>query len=35
MFSMCIDRVCFVTGESKLGSVCVLTEGAKIQRRVS
>jgi len=28
MFCMCIDRGCVVTWESKLCSVCVLTEGA-------
>jgi len=31
---MCIDRGCVVTGESKLCSECVLTEGALVQGRV-
>ena len=35
MFCMCIDRECVVTGESKLCSVCVLTEEALVQVRVS
>jgi len=35
MFCMCIVRGCVVTGESKLCSVCVLTEGALVQGRVS
>jgi len=34
MFSMCIDRGCVGTGESKLCSLCVLTKGALLQRRV-
>jgi len=32
---MCIDRGCVGTGESKLCSVRVLTEGELVQRRVS
>jgi len=32
---MCIDRVCVVTGESKLCFIYVLTEGALLQGRVS
>jgi len=32
---LCIDRGCVGTGESKLYPVCVLTEGALVQRRVS
>jgi len=35
MFFMCIDRGCVGTGESKLFSLCVLTEGALVQGRVS
>jgi len=35
MFCMCIDRGCVGTGESKLGSVCVLTQGALLQGRIS
>jgi len=35
MFCMCIDRRCVSTGESKLCSVCVLTEGAFEQGRIS
>jgi len=31
---MCIDSGCVGTGESKLCSVCVLTEGALVQGRV-
>jgi len=34
MFSMCIDRWCFGTRESKLCSVLVLTDGALFQGRV-
>jgi len=34
MFCMYIDRGCVGTGESKLYSVCVLTEGALVQGRV-
>ena len=33
MFCMCIDRGYVGTGESKLCSVCVLTEGALVQGR--
>jgi len=32
---MCIDRGCVGTGESKLCSLCVLTEGALVHGRVS
>jgi len=32
---MCIDRGCIGTGERKLGSVCVLTEGALVHGSVS
>jgi len=35
MFCMCIDRGCVGTGESKLCFVCLLTEGALVQWRVS
>ena len=35
MLCMCIDRGCVDTEESKLCSVCVLTEGALEQGRVS
>jgi len=35
MFCMCIDRGYVGTRESKLSSVCVLTEGALVQGRVS
>jgi len=35
MFCMCIDRDGIVTGESTLCSVCVLTEGALVQGRLS
>jgi len=35
MFCMCIDRVCVDTWESKLYSLCVLTEGAFLHGRVS
>ena len=35
MFSMCIDRRCVGTGESKLCSVWILTEGALLQGSVS
>ena len=35
MFCMFIDRVCVVTGESKLCSVCVLTEVAFLHGRGS
>ena len=35
MFSMCIDRVCVGTKESRLFSVCVLTLGALVQARLS
>jgi len=35
MFCMCTDRGCVGTGESKVCSVCVLTEGALVQGRVS
>jgi len=30
MFCMFIDRLCVVTGESKLCSLCVLTEGVLV-----
>jgi len=32
---MCIFRGCVGTGKSKLFSVCVLTEGALVQGKVS
>jgi len=35
MYCMCIDRGCVGTVESKLCTVCVLTEGALLQGRVS
>jgi len=35
MFCMCIVNGCVVTGESKLFSLCVITEGALVQGRVS
>ena len=35
VFRMCIDRGCVGTGDSKLCPVCVLTEGALVQGRVS
>jgi len=35
MFCVCIDRWCLGTGECKLISVCVLTECAMVQERVS
>jgi len=35
MLCMCIDRGCVDTGESKLCCLCVLTEGALVQGRVS
>ena len=35
MFCMYIDRGCVGTGESKLFYVCVLTEGALVQGRLS
>jgi len=35
MFCMSIDRRCVGTGESKVSSVCVLTEGALELGRVS
>jgi len=35
MYSVCIDRGCVGTGESKLCSVCVSTEGALVQGMVS
>jgi len=35
MICMCIDRVCVCTGEIGYCSVCVLIEGALLQRRVS
>jgi len=35
MFCMWRDRGCVGTGESKLCPVCVLKEGAMVQRRVS
>ena len=35
MFCTCIDRGYVGTGESKLCSVCVITEGALVQGRVS
>jgi len=35
MFCMCIDRGCVGTEDSKLYSVCVLTEGALVVGRVS
>ena len=34
MFCLCIDRGCVGTGESKLCSVCEMTEGALLQVRV-
>jgi len=34
MFCIFIDRRCVVTGESKLRSVCVLTTGALLPRKV-
>jgi len=34
MFCMCIDRGCVGTWESKVSSVCVLTEGALVHGRV-
>jgi len=34
MFIMCIDRGYVVTGERKLCSVCVLTEGVLVYGRV-
>jgi len=34
VFCMRIDRGCVGTGESKLCSVCVLTEGALVQGRL-
>jgi len=34
MFCMCIDRGCVGTGESKLCSVCVLTEGALLHGKI-
>ena len=35
MFFMCIDRGSVGTGESKLCSLCVLTECALVQGRVT
>jgi len=35
MLFMCIDKGCVGTGERKLCSVCVLTEGALLQGRGS
>jgi len=35
MFCKCIGRGCVGTGESKLCSVCVLTEGALVHGRAS
>ena len=35
MFCMCFEIGCGGTGESKLSSLCVLTEGALVQGRVS
>jgi len=35
MFCMCIDRECVGKGESKLCSVCILTEGALVKGRLS
>ena len=35
MFCTCIDIWCVGTGESKLCSLCVLTEGALVHWRVS
>jgi len=35
MFCKFIDRLCVVTGERNLCSVCVLTEGALLKGRVS
>jgi len=34
VFCICIDRGCVGTGESKLCSLCILTEGALLQGRV-
>jgi len=34
MFSMCIERVCVVTWESKICSVFVLREGALLQGKL-
>jgi len=35
VFCMCNNRGCVVTGESKLCSVCAITEGALLHGRVS
>jgi len=35
VFCTYIDRGCVGTGESKLCSACILTEGALVQGRVS
>jgi len=35
VFCMCNNRGCVGTGESKLCSVCILTEAALVQGRVS
>jgi len=35
MFCMCIDRECVCTDESKVGSVCLLSEGVLLHGRVS
>jgi len=35
MFSMCVDRGCLGTGEIEFCSVCVLIDGALLQRKVS
>jgi len=34
MFCMCIDRKCVVSGESKLCSLCVTTDGSLVPGRV-
>jgi len=33
MFCICIERVCVVTWEGKLCSLCVLTEGSLLHGR--
>jgi len=35
MLCICIERGCVSTGESKLCSICVLTEGVVVQGRIS
>jgi len=35
MFFMCVDRGCVGTGEIEFCSVCGLTDGALLQRKVS